>query len=115
MKSEFILYRQCVKFLGSGISEKIPIRIEPALFEWLIWYVNNYPDWMSDNELIAAGYNIDKLYKPIISRDDLQNNMKETCDQYYSRTCSVVKNALNIAQTDGKYLFYVVFLFIYLF
>lgn len=84
-----------------GISDKLPIRIEPGLFEWLTWYANCFPEFMTDNELIAAGYNIDTTYEPMISRDDLKNHLKENCDQYYTRNYEVVKKSLKTSEEQG--------------
>lgn len=41
-------------------AEKPPkIRIEPTLFEWLVWYPKGPPTWMKAEELLAAGFNVD--------------------------------------------------------
>ena len=37
--------------------------MEPGLFEWLAWYQDAMPDFMSDTELAEAGYNIELSYK----------------------------------------------------
>ena len=37
--------------------------MEPGLFEWLAWYQDAMPDFMSDKELAEAGYNIELSYK----------------------------------------------------
>ncbi|XP_065224414.1 ecdysteroid-phosphate phosphatase-like [Planococcus citri] len=86
---------------GMGISDKLPIRIEPGLFEWLTWYTNYYPEFMTDDELIAAGYDIDKTYEPFMTRDELKTHLKENCDQYYSRNFEVVKKSLKTADEQG--------------
>lgn len=57
---------------------------------------------MTDGELIAAGYNIDKTYEPLISRDDLKNHIKENCDQYYERNYEVVQKTLKTAEAQGN-------------
>ena len=41
----------------------LPIHVEPGLFEWLAWYQDAMPDFMSDTELAEAGYNIDLSHK----------------------------------------------------
>ena len=41
----------------------LPIHVEPGLFEWLAWYQDAMPDFMSDTELAEAGYNIELSYK----------------------------------------------------
>jgi ubiquitin-associated SH3 domain-containing protein len=45
-----------------GQVESQPIAVEPGLFEWLAWYPDSLPDWMSLQELQEAGYNIKPEY-----------------------------------------------------
>lgn len=79
----------------------MPMKIEPGLFEWLLWYINSFPEFMTNNELIAAGYNIDTNYEPLIPRDKLKNDVKETCEQYYQRNYEVVKSILATVEEQG--------------
>lgn len=72
------------------------------MFEFLLWYENRYPDWMTDEELTAAGYRIDKKYQPLISREALKDHLKETCYQYYERNFKVMQHVLNITGERGR-------------
>jgi hypothetical protein len=68
---------------------------EPGLFEWLAWYQDGMPDWMSGEELVAAGYNIQLAYKPYISAEELQEST-ESCQQFYIRNFFVTQCALQV-------------------
>ena len=61
---------------GLGVADKLKINIEPGLFEWLAWYQDEMPSWMSASELIAAGYNIEPGYKPYISSEELHDTVQ---------------------------------------
>jgi ubiquitin-associated SH3 domain-containing protein len=71
---------------------------EPGLFEWLAWYQDGMPDWMSGEELVAAGYNIQLAYKPYISAEELQEST-ESCQQFYIRNFFVTQCALQVRHT----------------
>ena len=90
-------------FTGLGICDKVSIRIEPSFFERL-WSQAPFPEFMTDDELIAAGYNIDITYKPMISRDELKNRPEENADEYYTRNYEIVERALQFANEQGKYI-----------
>lgn len=85
----FRCIQTCSAFL-QAIDKKddLKIRIEPGLFEWLVWYPESLPDWMSAEELINAGYNIDEDYQPFITEKELRE-AKETCEQFYLRSAFV--------------------------
>lgn len=68
---------------------KIKINIEPGLFEWLNWYKEHKLDWMTPQEIKAAGYNINEEYNPFISTQDLK--LPESCEQYYFRKAFIAR------------------------
>lgn len=76
--------------------------MEPGLFEWMAWYPEGVPEWLSHNELLAAGYNIDKDYKPFVSVDELGDKIKETSEEFYTRNYEVLKK---IIETTSMFLF----------
>lgn len=87
-----------------GIANKLEIKIEYGLFEWLKWYQGiRYPDWMTDEELISAEYKIDTQYKPLFSRKTLKDYSAETCLQYYERNFKVMEHLLKVSGEKGKY------------
>lgn len=88
---------------GLGIKEKFKMRLEPGLFEWLVWYPEGLPDWMSSDELITAGYNIDVDYAPFVSRTELIDS-QETCEKFYTRSAFVSQSVTSLHKT-GNILF----------
>lgn len=87
---------------GLGRQKETPINIEPGLFEWLVWYPEALPDWLTNEEFIAAGYNVQKDYIPLVGIPQLKEPPRETCEQFYLRSSFVVKSAL--ASTTGNIL-----------
>ncbi|XP_049811513.1 protein UBASH3A homolog isoform X1 [Schistocerca nitens] len=84
---------------GLGQEDKLPIAIEPGLFEWLAWYPDSLPDWMTIEELQAAGFNICTNYKPLIRVEELHDR-QESVEQFYMRSFyvaqSIVKSTADV-------------------
>ena len=91
-------------FTGLGIAHLLPLNIEPGLFEWLAWYHDCLPVWMTLDELVQAGYNINKDYKPLIRPDELKDT-NESCEHYYSRSAYVTQSVINTTQAQGKFMY----------
>lgn len=81
-------------FAGMGIKDQCPIRIDFGLFEWLIWYPEEFPEWCSADELTAGGYNIDTSYKSLYSVEDLMVARGEDIDAFYLRNHDVMHRTL---------------------
>lgn len=64
----------CHSILEGLGSLELPIHVEPGLFEWLAWYQDAMPDWMTEKELAEAGYNVQLSYKPYISAEELRDS-----------------------------------------
>ncbi|KAK5647604.1 hypothetical protein RI129_002496 [Pyrocoelia pectoralis] len=88
---------------GLGKKDELKINLEPGLFEWLVWYPESVPNWITPEELAEAGYNIDSTYKPVISQTELANT-HETCEEFYMRSAYVSKQVLSL-KTTGNVLF----------
>lgn len=86
-----------------GKHEELKIKIEPGLFEWLAWYPDHPPDWMTPEELITEGYNIDLDYVPFIDKSEIIETM-ESCEQFYLRSHFITQSVL-ATQTSGNVLF----------
>lgn len=85
----------CDGFLrGCNKQDSIKIKIEPCLFEWTQWYQSGIPEFMTNEELIAAGFNIDDTYEPIVKLSDLKQ-LDENCEKYYQRNTYLTKAILN--------------------
>ncbi|CAK9828219.1 Ubiquitin-associated and SH3 domain-containing protein B [Anthophora retusa] len=86
---------RCIQTLAhilKGLDINIPMKIEPGLIEWLAWYPNGVPVWMTSDELIKAGFNIDKSYDPVIKAKELP--LKENAAQYYERSYELIKRII---------------------
>ncbi|KAF2352343.1 Histidine phosphatase superfamily clade-1 [Trinorchestia longiramus] len=81
------------------LTEHMPLKLEPGLFEWLAWYPEGVPRFMTNEELIAAGFNIDLSYKPFMPASRLSTD--ETCEQYYTRSATVTNSILAATKAQG--------------
>lgn len=71
---------------GLKLNSNVKIRVEPALFEWCGNYTE-IPQFLTVEELDAAGYEIDVGYVPLINREDLNNKYRgETLHTFYERS-----------------------------
>lgn len=83
-----------------NLERAIKMNMEPGLFEWLGWYQNTMPDFMTPDEMSKAGYNIEVSYKPYISAEELQDT-QESCEQYYTRNFFVTQCILQATEEYG--------------
>lgn len=89
--------------LGLDIDKQVSICVEPGIFEWLGWYTQSgLPDWMSNGELIAAGFNINSKYEALVTLPLLIENITETVEQYYVRCDEVIQNLIKITEPGGN-------------
>ncbi|XP_015591028.1 protein UBASH3A homolog isoform X2 [Cephus cinctus] len=86
---------QILKGLGSDVSMKV----EPGLIEWLAWYPNGLPTWMSPDELVKAGFNVDTNYEPIVKTKELPQ--RENAAQYYERSFELIKKIIENTNTTS--------------
>ena len=82
-----------------NLADKLPLKIEPGLFEWLAWYPEGAPRFMTNDELIAAGFNIDVSYRPVMPAARLPTD--EMCEQYYNRSNLVTSSILADTKNQG--------------
>ncbi|XP_052891351.1 protein UBASH3A homolog isoform X2 [Anopheles moucheti] len=87
---------------GLGLKATLPICIEPGLFEWLAWYQDGIPEWLSNEELIAADYNIATDYKPMTTAEDLKEQFHEKLSEFYCRNSDIAESI--ISTTEGNVL-----------
>lgn len=85
-----------------GLVKKLQMCVEPGLFEWLIWHKNRFPKWLSAEELVAEGYNINRSYQPIIPADRL-TDCSETIEQFYERSALLTQTVLNNTLAAGTH------------
>uniref|UniRef100_A0A1Q3FNG0 Ecdysteroid-phosphate phosphatase n=1 Tax=Culex tarsalis TaxID=7177 RepID=A0A1Q3FNG0_CULTA len=87
---------------GLGLKESRPINVEPGLFEWMAWYQDGLPEWMSKEELTAAEYNIAMEYEPLSKAEDLKGQQQEGLEEFYQRNSDVTEHL--IKNTTGSIL-----------
>ena len=86
-----------------NIAHRLPLKIEPGLFEWLAWYQEGLPKFMSSEELTAAGFNIDTSYRPVMSIEMLKEiDTPEPCEHYYTRNGHITNALLANTQHQGE-------------
>ncbi|XP_037086318.1 protein UBASH3A homolog [Pollicipes pollicipes] len=85
---------------GMGMQHQLPLRIEPGLFEWLVWYSDGLPSFLSVSELQSWGFNVDAGYRPLVTVEELRDR-KESCEQYYQRNHFVTQHALRTAASGN--------------
>ena len=71
--------------------DRIPICIEPGLFECPHMNSNLVESFMTKSELKKNGYNIDLHYKPLIDKV----HTPESLDQYFERCLIVMRNIID--------------------
>lgn len=106
--SMFILHLEH-NLSGMGL-EDMPIAVEPGLFEWLAWYPDSVPDWMSAEELVAAGFNIQIDYEPFVTLEELKDK-RESVEQFYRRSHFLTTSVLQATKSLGKLVLHTSWLF----
>lgn len=56
---------------------------------------------MTDDELVEAGFKIDKTYQPLMSREEMKNHMNESLSDYYDRNFHVMEHVLKLINSKG--------------
>jgi ubiquitin-associated and SH3 domain-containing protein len=91
--------------LGMGIEDRVKIRIEPGLFEFLGWYERGLPSFFSSANVIPIDdeqmsmFNIDKNYRPIIPLEKLSRDEKYI--DYYNRSFKVTQQITDKHKLTG--------------
>jgi hypothetical protein len=75
--------------------------VEPGLFEWLGWYPESLPDWLTYEELQEAGFRINPNYKKIVTKEELQDN-RESCEEFYLRSFYLTQNVIKETAEKGE-------------
>ncbi|XP_075148614.1 ecdysteroid phosphate phosphatase isoform X2 [Haematobia irritans] len=87
---------------GLKLTGRHKIKLEPGLFEWMAWYPEGVPDWLSKDELKAANYNVDSDYQPLVTVNNLNESIKETTEEFYTRNYEVLRKIID--STSGNVL-----------
>lgn len=73
---------------------KFKVKVEPGLFEWMAWYPEGVPDWLSISELAQADYNVDTNYQPFMTANKLNDCIKETTEEFYTRNYEIMRKII---------------------
>ena len=77
-----------------------------GLFEWLGYYQQSSPNFMTGPELLKAGFNVNLFYKPFINQNELWNTHaqgleKDKFEPFYNRSFSTTQHILNSTEAIG--------------
>lgn len=87
---------------GLGIKNSTQIALEPGLFEWMIWYPDGLPSWLTTDELQKSKFNIFPEYNSHIKSTDLQTQSQESLEEFYQRNYDATQKILS--ETTGNVL-----------
>ena len=92
---------------GLNKRDKVPIRIEPCLFEFLKWYPVLPVKWpfMNADELISNGFHIDRTYQAQHPIESLRRDEDEL--MFYHRSHLITTSILKNHQSDGRNILFV--------
>ncbi|CAF2084003.1 unnamed protein product [Rotaria magnacalcarata] len=96
---------------GMGIEDRVKIRVEPGLFEFLGWYERGLPTFFNSSDMNINEeeethlYNIDKNYRPIISLEKLSRDEKYI--DYYNRSFKVTQQITDKHKLTGANIFFI--------
>jgi len=92
---------------GMGIEDRVKIRVEPGLFEFLGWYERGLPMFFNssetmfnDNDEESKLFNIDRNYRPIIPIEKLSRDEKYT--DFYNRSYKVTQQITDKHKLTGR-------------
>ena len=81
---------QTANAILQGMGEfSVKIKIKQGLFEWLAWCRGDVPSFMSNEELVKFGMNIDPSYTSKVLMKDLKPN--ETHLEFYKRSFNITR------------------------
>lgn len=86
---------------GLEIEHSVPICLEPGLFEWLIWYKDSLPQFLTPSEMLDAGFRLSDQHQYFVSFNELLET-HESAEQYYMRSHYVTQCALRCTEHIGN-------------
>lgn len=61
----------------------------------MAWYPEGVPDWLNKDELKSANYNVDVDYQPFVTVNNLNESIKETTEEFYTRNYDVLRKIID--------------------
>lgn len=86
---------------GLEIEHTVPICLEPGLFEWLAWYQDSMPQFLTLSEMLDTGFRLQKDHQYFIDFSELSDR-RESAEQYYMRSHYVTQCALRCTEHIGS-------------
>jgi len=93
---------------GMGVEDRVKLRVEPGLFEFLGWYERGLPAFLTTNDLIQDEqnlFNLDRNYRPIIPMEKLSRDEKYT--DYYNRSFKITQQITDKHKLTGANILFV--------
>ncbi|XP_071841593.1 ubiquitin-associated and SH3 domain-containing protein B-like isoform X3 [Apostichopus japonicus] len=87
---------------GMKAPDKLKIRIEPCIFEWLAWCKGILPKWLPVAELAVFGLKVDTSYEEFLKTGRL--DLKEGSEAYFKRCNLLAKHIFQKYPDDGDIL-----------
>lgn len=69
------------------------LKVEPGLFEWMAWFRDFMPTFMTGEELRENGFNVDPNYTTFLGLKD------EEVDEFYERSYILIQHLLSSTGT----------------
>lgn len=70
----------------------------------MAWYPEGVPDWLNKEELREANYIIDNDYQPFVTVNNLNECVKETTEDFYTRNYEVLRKIIESTSTFASLL-----------
>lgn len=86
--------------LWTGLGLKRDINVEPGLFEWLGWYKDGLPRFMTVQELRDCGFSVNTAYNIVMPSS--KYNLQETMEQHYERSHFIATEILRRHESEGE-------------
>ncbi|KAG5672576.1 hypothetical protein PVAND_002693 [Polypedilum vanderplanki] len=82
----------------------LQLNVEYGLFEWCLWYEElGLPNFLSEKEL-GVIFNVNEEYIPFLKREDLEEILKESLEDFYNRSLSTMRKILSSTTEEGDIL-----------
>lgn len=71
--------------IAKSMTTRPKLRIEPGLFDYMGFYMEKLPIFMTLDEMHDAEFDVDRGYKPLLSTINLIRQRSETPEGFYDR------------------------------
>lgn len=82
-----------------GLENELPLNVDYGLFEWVGWYEGGIPKFLTEQERDLF-FNVNKSYKPTMSRSELFGIENESLEEFYERNANATNEILSNFEGD---------------